>query len=82
MQKTISEAQNNTPILAKMSLQKKDLEKTSVPSTLPHGHRKHGPAILIEFKQQNAPRYPVALVKLDLASQQHVALEQCGSQSS
>lgn len=61
---------------------KKDLEKTSVPSTLPHGHRKHGPAILIEFKQQNAPRYPVALVKLDLASQQHVALEQCGSQSS
>lgn len=61
---------------------KKYLEKTSVPSTLPHGHRKHGPAVLIEFKQQNAPRHPVALVKLDLASQQHVALEQCNSQSS
>lgn len=61
---------------------KMDLEKTSVSSTLPHGHRKHGPAILIEFKQQNAPRHPVALVKLDLASQQHVALEQCGAQSS
>lgn len=34
---------------------KTDLEKMSVPSTLPHGHRKHGPAVLIEFKQQNAP---------------------------
>lgn len=61
---------------------KTDLEKTSVPSTLPHGHREHGPTVLIEFKQQNAPRHPVALVQLDLASQQHVALEQCGSQSS
>lgn len=56
---------------------KTDLEKTSVPSTLPHS-----PTVLIEFKQQNAPRHLVALVKPDLASQQHVALEWCGSQSS